>query len=100
MNVLKPSKNDSNELNNDEGTVLKETISNDDKIIHENYSMNVDQLNQNNETLNSESYQEQQATKDLCQTPLKTSSRPQRQAAKKAENQIRVNNKKKETIKF
>lgn len=41
--------------------------------------------------LNSEIHQEQQPQNDLSETLLKTSSRPQRQAAKKAENQIRVN---------
>lgn len=48
-------------------------------------------LNQNNVILNSEIHQKQQPQNDLSETLLKTSSRPQRQAAKKAENQIRVN---------
>jgi len=41
--------------------------------------------------LNSEIHQKQQSQNDLSEALLKTSSRPQRQAAKKAENQIRVN---------
>jgi len=41
--------------------------------------------------LNTEISQEQHAQNDLSETLMKTSSRPQRQAAKKAENQIRVN---------
>jgi len=41
--------------------------------------------------LNSEIHQKHQPQSDLSESLLKTSSRPQRQAAKKAENQIRVN---------
>lgn len=89
--LLKPNKmEDSNELINEEN-VSKQIISNDDKIIYENdCPMSEQQLNQNNVTLNPELYQEQPSSNDLGETP-KTSSRPQRQAAKKAENQIRVN---------
>ncbi|KAL4096614.1 hypothetical protein QTP88_021533 [Uroleucon formosanum] len=46
-------------------------------------------LNQNNVILNSEVHQKQQLQNDLSEILLKTNSRPQRQAAKKAENQIR-----------
>jgi len=53
--------------------------------------MSEERLNQNNVVLNTEIPHEQQAQNDLGETLLKTNSRPQRQAAKKAENQIRVN---------
>lgn len=53
--------------------------------------MSEERLNQNNMILNTEISQEQHAQNDLSETLMKTSSRPQRQAAKKAENQIRVN---------
>jgi len=53
--------------------------------------MNEECLNQNNMVLNSEIQQKHQPQNDLSDSLLKTSSRPQRQAAKKAENQIRVN---------
>lgn len=94
MNIMiKPNKmEDSNEFINKK-SVSKQIISNDDKIMYENdCPMSKEQLNQNNITLNPELCQEQPAPNDLNETPLKTSSRPQRQAAKKAESQIRVNN--------
>lgn len=54
--------------------------------------MSEERQNQNNMILNTGIYQEQQnAQNDISEMLLKTSSRPQRQAAKKAENQIRVN---------
>jgi len=46
---------------------------------------------QNHVILNPDVYQEQQEINEPSEIHLKTSSRPQRQAAKKAENQIRVN---------
>ncbi|XP_001943720.2 zinc finger MYM-type protein 3 [Acyrthosiphon pisum] len=51
--------------------------------------MNEECLIQNNMILNSETHQKHQSQNDLSESLLKTSSRPQRQAAKKAENQIR-----------
>lgn len=63
----------------------------EDKIINKECSMNEEPLNQNNIILNSDIHQEEQAQNHLNETLLKTSSRPQRQAAIKAENQIRVN---------
>jgi len=68
--------NDSNEYNGE------------DKIINEGCE---EPLIQNNMILNSEIQQEQLPQNELSGTFLKTSTRPQRQAAKKAENQIRVN---------
>ena len=56
-----------------------------DKIINEEC------LNQNSMILNSEIHQKHQPQNYLSETLLKTSSRPQLQAAKKTENQIRVN---------
>ncbi|XP_026806828.1 zinc finger MYM-type protein 3 [Rhopalosiphum maidis] len=76
--------NDSNKSKGEEIIKIKE-----DSIINEENLMSEERLNQNNMVLNTEISQEQQAQNDLGETLLKTNSRPQRQAAKKAENQIR-----------
>lgn len=81
---------DSNKFNYEE-IVTKDTTINDDQIIYDNFSINDEHLIQNNLLLNSELFQDQQMVNDLSEPPLKINSRPQRQAAKKAENQIRVN---------
>lgn len=70
--------------------ILNLTATANDQIVHDDFSMKDEQLNQSNVTLNSESNQEQQCSNESSETPSKTNSRPQRQAAKKAENQIRV----------
>lgn len=80
---------------NDDKDTMDEKIPNltataNDQIVHDDFSINDEQLNQSNVTLNSESNQEQQCSNESSETPSKTNSRPQRQAAKKAENQIRV----------
>lgn len=54
-------------------------------------SMNEECINQNNVVLNTQLYQELPGPSSSCETHIKTNSRPQRQAAKKAESQIRVN---------
>ncbi|XP_022182144.1 zinc finger MYM-type protein 3 [Myzus persicae] len=78
IDILKSIRNnDSNEYNSE------------DKIINERCLISEEPLNHNNIILNSEIHQEQPLQNDLSETLLKTSTRPQRQAAKKAENQIR-----------
>lgn len=81
--------NDSNEFN-DEEIDSKETTFNEDKMKYDS-SMSEDHLSQSNMVFNPEIYQEQQTLIESSEIPLKTNSRPQRQAAIKAENQIRVN---------
>lgn len=84
VDILKSIKNnDSNKCNGEE------IINKEDSFINEESSMSEEHLNQNNMILNTEISQEQHAQNDLSETLMKTSSRPQRQAAKKAENQIR-----------
>lgn len=83
-------KNDSNEINSDK-LILKKLTLNEDKVIHEDCSRSEKHLSQNNELPNAELNQEQHVSNELDETLSKTSSRPQRQAAKKAESQIRVN---------
>lgn len=85
--------NDSNEFNN-EKVPTDETVINENNITSENYSLSEEHLDKNNIELSSEIFQEPHVPSDSCETPLKTSSRPQRQAAIKAENQIRVIKKK------
>lgn len=79
--------NDSNELNVEEMDSREITFNEDiikyDKSKSEEHS-------QCNMLFNSEIYQVQQVVIESSETYLKTNSRPQRQAAKKAENQIRV----------
>lgn len=81
--------NDSNELKDEEEIDSKETTLSEDKNKYDS-SVSEEHLSQNNMLFNSEIYQEQQVLIESSETPLKTNSRPQRQAAKKAENQIRV----------
>jgi len=74
--------------------ISKETACNESKMAYENCSIHLNENNQNenNVILNPDIYQEQeQQISEPEKTLIKTSSRPQRQAAKKAENQIRVN---------
>lgn len=86
IDVLKSiENNDGSELNNDEDLIFKETVTTYDKITDGNSSKTEKQLN-----TNSESCHEQKTSNVSSETVLKTSSRPQRQAAKRAENQIRV----------
>lgn len=59
--------------------------------MHNDCTLSEEHLNQNNVNSNAESHREQHVSIEADETLLKTSSRPQRQAAKKAENQIRVN---------
>lgn len=83
--------NDSNEIHDKEIPIDETVINNDNNNINsENYSINEEHLDNNNIELGSEIYQEPHIPSDLSETSSKTSSRPQRQAAKKAENQIRV----------
>jgi len=92
--VFKPITNNDIDHFVDEKAISKETTCNDSKMTHENCSihLNEDNQNENNVILNSDLYQEQeQQISEPEKTLIKTCSRPQRQAAKKAENQIRVN---------
>lgn len=89
--LVKPSSNNDSSEFNDEDTILEETSFNKDKIMSENYFVSEEQSNQNNIVLETELYLEQQSSSQPTETLLKTNSRPQRQAAKKAESQIRVN---------
>lgn len=90
IDVLKNISNtDSNEFNDEEVDSI-ETTFNEGKIKYDS-SMSEEHLNQSNMIFDSEIYQEQQVPIECSETPLKINSRPQRQAAKKAENQIRVN---------
>lgn len=92
--MFKPITNNSiNDFADEEG-ISKETACNESKMTFENCSLHLNEDNQdeNNVILNSDIYQEQeQQISEPEKTLIKTSSRPQRQAAKKAENQIRVN---------
>lgn len=89
--MLKSIENNDANVLNDEDLIFKETITNFDKITEGNQIMTEQHPIQNNVAINSEPCHEQQQTSnDSSETVLKTSSRPQRQAAKKAENQIRV----------
>lgn len=79
---------------NAEVAVPKETDCSESEITYENCSIHLSEenLNGNDTILNNDVCQEQlEMSEQPCNTHLKTSSRPQRQAAKKAENQIRVN---------
>lgn len=91
VDLLKPSSNNDSSEFNDEDIVSEETSFNKDKIMSENYFMSEEQPNQNNIVLNTELYPEKQSSSQPTEPLLKTNSRPQRQAAKKAESQIRVN---------
>lgn len=91
VDLLKPSSNNDSSEFNDEETVLEEPSIIKDKIMSVNYFVNEEQSNQNNVVLNTELYPEHQSSSRPTETLLKTNSRPQRQAAKKAESQIRVN---------
>lgn len=91
VDLLKPSSNNDSSEFNDEDTVLEETSFDKDKLMSENYFLSEEQSNQNNVVLNTELYPEKQSSIQPTETLLKTNSRPQRQAAKKAESQIRVN---------
>ncbi|VVC35533.1 Hypothetical protein CINCED_3A004499 [Cinara cedri] len=89
IDVLKSIRHsDSNEIS-DKEIVLKKPNSNEDIIMHDDCSVSEENLNQNNVLLSAELYPEQHVSNESDETLLKTSSRPQRQAAKKAENQIR-----------
>lgn len=67
-----------------------ETVINEDTNISENNSISEEPIEDSSIELSSEIFQEPNVSSDSSERPLKTNSRPQRQAAKKAENQIRV----------
>lgn len=90
--VLKPIDNSGSKYEDVNEIVSRETTSVNDKILYENSSTIEQQTNQNNLILNSEiSHQKKPELSATSEILLKTNTRPQRQAAKKAENQIRVN---------
>jgi hypothetical protein len=81
--------NDSNEFNNEE-IPKNEIVINEDNNISENNSISKEHIENSNIELSSEIFQESNVSSDSSERPLKINTRPQRQAAKKAENQIRV----------
>lgn len=81
---------DSNEINNEKIILNKSTL-NEDQVMYNDCTLSEEHLNQNHGVSNAESYREQHVINESDETLMKPSSRPQRQAAKKAENQIRVN---------
>uniref|UniRef100_A0A2S2RAR3 Zinc finger MYM-type protein 3 n=1 Tax=Sipha flava TaxID=143950 RepID=A0A2S2RAR3_9HEMI len=80
--------NDSNEFNNEE-IPKNEIVINEDNNISENNSISKEHIENSNIELSSEIFQESNVSSDSSERPLKINTRPQRQAAKKAENQIR-----------
>lgn len=90
--VLKPTDNNGSNNEDDNEIVSIETTSVNDEVLFENCSTKEQHINQNNLVLNSEiSHKRKSELNATSEILSKTSSRPQRQAAKKAENQIRVN---------
>lgn len=91
IDAFKPSFSIGANEYNDKELVLDKSDFRQDKIMSDDGSMKEEHINQNNVVLNTKSYQDLPGPSSLCETHIKTNSRPQRQAAKKAESQIRVN---------